>query len=80
MSWTTCLSAMAPEAHLAKGYLEHRGVPCLLVSEGPTLYPVPTFGMRLLVPDDWLPVARKMLERPVRRPRRAGDGHLKRVA
>jgi hypothetical protein len=80
MSWTTCLSALAPEAHLAKGYLEHRGVPCLLVADGAGVYPVPTFGMRVLVPEDWFPVARKMLDgvfhpRPARR-----AGHLTRVA
>ena len=37
MSWHACYSAAtSPEAHLVKGFLEHRGVPCLLRSAGPT--------------------------------------------
>ncbi len=69
MSWLACWSAPAPEAHLVKGFLEHRGVPCLLKTDGPSIYPVPAFGMRVLVPADWLPVAQKLLARR-RRPRR----------
>lgn len=79
MSWTTCFSALAPEVHLAKGYLEHRGVPCLLVANGPDVYPVASFGMHLLVPEEWLLVARKMLESPPPRTGRVG-GRLKRVS
>ena len=67
MSWPVCWSGPAPEAHLVKGFLEQRGVPCLLRSEGPSIYPVPAFGLGVLVPEDWLPIARKLLER--RRPR-----------
>lgn len=80
MSWTTCLSAQAPEVHLAKGYLEHRGVPCLLLNNGPTIYPMTPFGMQLLVPEEWLPVAQKMLTGPRRRPLRAARSHLRRVS
>ena len=80
MSWTTCLSACAPEAHIAKGYLEHRGVPCLLVADGPAVYPVPTFGMRVLVPEVWFPIARKLLEGGSPRPHRRSPRHLKRVS
>jgi Putative prokaryotic signal transducing protein len=69
VSWLACWSAPALEAHLVKGFLEHRGVPCLLKSEGPSIYPVPAFGVRVLVPEDWLPVAQKLLARR-RRPRR----------
>ena len=40
MSWRACYSAPTPpEAHLVKGFLEQRGVPCLLRSEGPSMYP-----------------------------------------
>ena len=70
MSWLACYSApTSPEAHLVKGFLEHRGVPCLLRAEGPSVYPVHSFGVRVLVPEDWLPVAQKLLARR-RRPRR----------
>jgi len=73
MSWSTCWTAPTPEAHLVKGFLETRGVPCLLLGEGAGLYPVPGFALRVLVPDEWLPVARKMLTTPrPRRPRAAG--------
>ena len=70
MSWPVCWSGPAPEAHLVKGFLELRGVPCLLRSEGPSIYPVPAFGLRVLVPEDWLPIARKFLEGRRRRPAR----------
>jgi len=66
MGWLACYCAPTSlEAHLVKGFLEGRGVPCLLRSEGPTMYPSAAFGMRVhaLVPEDWLPVAKKMVER-----------------
>ena len=62
MSWAACWSGPTPEAHLVKGFLEQRGVPCLLRNDGPSVYPVPAFGLRVLVPDDWFPSARKFLE------------------
>jgi hypothetical protein len=74
MSWTACYSAATPpEAHVVKGFLEQRGVPCVLESQGPTLYPSAAFGMRVrvLVPAEWLPVAEKLIARG-RRPRRSG--------
>lgn len=75
MSWQACYRAPnAPEAHLVKGFLEGRGVPCLLQDEGPSIYPVPAFGTQVLVPADWLPVARKMIER-----RRSVGGRGRRV-
>jgi len=66
MSWPTCYSAPTPsEAHFVKGFLERRGVPCVLRSDGATMYPSAAFGMRVhvLVPEEWLAVARKMVER-----------------
>jgi hypothetical protein len=66
MSWHACYSAPTPpEAHFVKGFLEGRGVPCVLRSEGATMYPSAAFGMRVhvLVPEEWLAVARKMVER-----------------
>ena len=66
MSWRACYSAAtSPEAHLVKGFLEQRGVPCLLQSDGPTPYPATALGMavQVLVPSDWLPVALKLVAR-----------------
>jgi hypothetical protein len=65
MSWLACYSATPPEAHVVKGFLEQHGVPCVLEHDGPTMYPSAAFGMRVhvLVPEDWLPVARKMVDR-----------------
>src|SRR2546422_11764816 len=82
MSWRACYSAPTPpEAHVVKGFLEGRGVPCLLRAEGSSVYPSTAFGSRVhvLVPEDWLPGARKMVER---RPRAkpAPGGPLRRRA
>ena len=73
MSWRSCYAAPTPpEAHLVKGFLEQRGVPCLLQSDAPTPYPSLAFGHRVhvLVPEDWLAVARKLVDRPPRPARR----------
>jgi Putative prokaryotic signal transducing protein len=70
-SWHICYSApTSPEAHFVKGFLELRGVPVVLENDGPTVVPSAAFGrrVRVLVPEDWLPVARKMVDRR----RRAG--------
>jgi len=70
VSWRPCYSAPTPpEAHVVKGFLEQRGVPCLLRSEGPSMYPSAAFGrhVEVLVPEDWLPVARKLVDRRRRR-------------
>src|SRR2546427_9956850 len=76
MSWLACYSAPTPpEAHVVKGFLEGRGVPCLLRAEGSSVYPSTAFGSRVhvLVPEDWLPVAKKMVERQRRgEPARGG--------
>jgi len=73
VSWLACYSAPAPQAHVVKGFLEQRGVPCVLKHEGPTMYPLAAFGTRVhvLVPEDWLPVARKLVDRRRRRTRTA---------
>jgi hypothetical protein len=70
MTWVPCYSAPSPQAHVVKGFLEQRGVPCLLETDGPTMYPSAAFGMRsqVLVPEDWLPVARKLVDRRRRAP------------
>jgi hypothetical protein len=66
MSWRPCYSAPTPsEAHLVKGFLEHRGVPCVLEPRGASVYPTAALGprVRVLVPEDWLAVARRLVER-----------------
>ena len=86
MSWGSCYwAASSSEAHVVKGFLEHRGVPCVLQGDGPSVYPSAVMGRRVnvLVPEDWLPVARKLVAgrsrasrprrgRVVRLPRRSG--------
>jgi len=64
VTWRPCYSApTAPEAHLVKGFLEDRGVPCLLSGDPASMYPLPAFGavVDVLVPEDWWPVARKLV-------------------
>ncbi len=79
MSWVRCYEAATePEAHMVRGFLEERGVPCLLRPMGSSIYPVAAFGTEVLVPDDWKQVAtnwirgtRRSSRRvvPIRRPR-----------
>ena len=68
--WVRCYEAPSEsEAHMVKGFLEERGVPCVLRALGPTVYPIPTFGTEVLVPADWARVAVQFLRRR-RRPSR----------
>jgi hypothetical protein len=78
MSWDACYEAATPpEAHVVKGFLEHRGVPCLLRGEG-TVYPSAAFGLRVhvLVPSHWLPVARQLVASRAGRRRRGGRARV----
>ena len=69
MSWVRCYEAATePEAHMVRGFLEGRGVPCVLRPMGSSMYPV-TFGTEVLVPPDWHRVAANWL-RTRRRPSR----------
>lgn len=54
-----------------KGFLELRGVPCVLAADGLTSYPSAALGraVNVLVPEDWLPVARKLVAGRARRGR-----------
>ena len=75
MSWGSCYSAAtASEAHVVKGFLELRGVPCVLQSDGLSVYPSAALGrgVKVLVPEHWLAVAQKLVagRAPARRPRR----------
>ena len=70
MSWVRCYEAATePEAHMVRGFLEGRGVPCLLRPMGSSMYPMAPFGTHVLVPSDWQRVAAQWL-RARRRPSR----------
>ena len=70
MSWVRCYDAATePEAHMVRGFLEERGVPCLLRPMGSSMYPTLGFGTQVLVPSDWHRVAAHWL-RARRRPSR----------
>ena len=76
MPWKVChATAFEPEAHLVKGFLEHQGIPCLLESRRFEMDPVRTGSLgtiRILVPEEWVPVAAKLISHRARRPRRPG--------
>jgi hypothetical protein len=65
MPWKVChATAFEPEAHLVKGFLEHQGIPCLLESRRFQVYPLRTADLgtiRILVPEEWAPVASKLI-------------------
>ena len=65
MPWKVChATAFEPEAHLVKGFLEHQGIPCLLESQRFEMDPVRTGSLgtiRILVPEEWVPVAAKLI-------------------
>jgi hypothetical protein len=74
MPWKVChATAFEPEAHLVKGFLEHQGIPCLLESRRFEMDPVRTGSLgtiRILVPEEWVPVAAKLIShRTPRAPR-----------
>ncbi len=65
--WAICHSTgFEPEAYLIKGFLENRGIPCLLES---SRHPVnfSTFGgislIHILVPHEWIAVAYKLINK-----------------
>jgi len=73
MPWKVChATAFEPEAHLVKGFLEHQGIPCLLESRRFEMDPVRTGSLgtiRILVPEEWVPVAAKLISHRTMRPR-----------
>jgi len=85
MTWESCFeTALEAEAHVVKGFLEHYGVPCVLQSDRFHAQPL-TFcalgQLKILVPEDWLDVARGLIDgrRNVRRPRRTLSSGLRAV-
>jgi hypothetical protein len=58
-----------PEAYLVKGFLEHQGIPCLLENGRFGMDPVRIGSLgtiRILVPEEWVPVASKLISRRTR--------------
>ena len=77
-AWESCYATpVEVEAHVVKGFLEHYGVPCVLANDRFGVQPL-TFcalgQIKVLVPHDWLRVARGLIngrgERRRRTPRR----------
>lgn len=65
MTWEACYATpIEVEAHVVKGFLEQYGVPCVLGNERFGAQPL-TFcalgQVKVLVPQDWLPVARGLI-------------------
>src|SRR5689334_10069280 len=73
MSWKVCHATVTePEAYLVKGFLEHQGIPCLLENGRFGMEPVRIGSLgtiRILVPEEWVPVASKLISRRTRPPR-----------
>jgi len=66
MSWEPCYATpVEAEAHVVKGFLEHYGVPCILGNDRFGAQPL-TFcalgQVRVLVPAEWLRVARGLIK------------------
>jgi hypothetical protein len=84
MDWEACYSTpLEAEAHVVRGFLEYRGVPCVLEDERFGAQPL-TFcalgQIHVLVPAAWGEVARRMIQRrtAVRR-RRVVEGPWRRA-
>lgn len=66
MDWHACYSTPTEvQAYVVKGYLEQFGVPCMVASTRFGMEPL-TFGalgeVRVLVRDDWVHIARGLLQ------------------
>jgi hypothetical protein len=79
MTWESCYATpVEAEAHVVKGFLEHYGVPCVLENDRFGVQPL-TFcalgQVKVLVPEEWLRVARGLIKGRQRRgPRRNTRG------
>jgi len=80
MSWKVChATVFEPEAYLVKGFLEHQGIPCLLENGRFGMDPVRIGSLgtiRILVPEEWVPVASKLISRRTRPDRDAAPARL----
>ncbi len=78
--WESCYATpVEAEAHVVKGFLEHYGVPCVLANDRFRAQPL-TFcalgQVRVMVPQDWLHVARGLIDGRRPRARRRVQGRL----
>ena len=81
MMWESCYATpVEAEAHVVKGFLEQYGVPCVLKNDRFGVQPL-TFcalgQVKVLVPEEWLRVARGLINGRQRRRRlnaRGQDG------
>ncbi len=76
MSWESCYATpIEVEAHVVKGFLENYGVPCILSMDRFAAQPL-TFcalgEIRILVPKEWVRVARGLINGRGNRRRRHG--------
>ncbi len=74
MTWESCYATpVEAEAHVVKGFLEQYGVPCVLENGRFGVQPL-TFcalgQVKVLVPEEWLRVARGLINGRQRRRRR----------
>ncbi len=65
MAWESCYATpVEAEAHVVKGFLEQYGVPCVLENDRFGVQPL-TFcalgQVKVLVPEEWLHVARGLI-------------------
>ena len=80
MTWEACYATpLEAEAYVVKGFLEHYGVPCVLENNRFGVQPL-TFcalgQVKVLVPEEWLRVARGLIRgRQQRRLRLIARGH-----
>jgi len=66
IAWESCYATpVEAEAHVVKGFLEQYGVPCILENRRFGVQPL-TFcalgQVKVLVPQDWLRVARGLID------------------
>lgn len=80
MVWEPCYATpLEAQAHLVKGFLEQYGVPCVLENDRFGAQPL-TFcalgQVKILVPRDWLRVARGLIRGREKRHTRLNSTHL----
>ena len=85
MAWESCFATpLEAEAHVVKGFLEQYGVPCILENHRFAVQPLTICALgqvTVLVPEEWLRVARGLIDgrrtrrgRGTRRPPWRNDG------
>lgn len=74
-AWETCyVTPIEVEAHVVRGFLEQYGVPCVIRKDRFSVQPLTfcAFGnVEILVPSDWINVARGLIAGRASQPRAA---------